>query len=347
MENKMVNPLLSICIPTYNNDKLLNEAIKSIVEQVHENIKGNVEICISDNASSDNTSNVVNKWKLESPINIHYQVNSKNFGFDYNLLKVVEMANGKFCWLLGSDDYIEKDSLRQALILINENKEVGLFILSRKSYDFKMKKEVLSSDPLKKKFNQNTKFSNVFDTVSNVASTLSCFSVLLFKKEKWNLIKGNDEFIGSIYMHIYKMLSMVKSGMVVMYVTKNFVKSRTGNDYYLQQLKYVGRLKKDIVGYSKISETVFGKDSKEYKAIMNQFIGDHLRMYTIAGIKINGHKKEVKELFKLYFEKLKKVPRFWIHIFPFMLVPALAYKLASKTIYQNKYNKFKNNLEDS
>jgi len=346
MNNIPITPLLSICIPTYNNGQLLDEAINSIIGQVNENLKDTVEICISDNASSDDTPTIINKWKLVSPINIYYRVNGKNLGFDYNLLKVVGMANGTFCWPLGSDDLIEKDSIKQVLNLINNNSEVGLFILSRRSYDFQMKKIVLSSDPLKRKFNQNIKFRNTFDAIANTASTISCFSILVFNKKKWDQVTDHEEFIGSIYIHIYKVLSMIKSGITVMYIATNLVKCRSGNDYYLQKLKYIGRLKKDIIGYSKISKKVFGKNSEEYNNIMNQFIGDHLRGRTIAGIKMNGNKNEVKELFQIYYKELKKNPKFWFCIFPFILVPSFVYSLASRTFYRNQYKTFKKNVEN-
>lgn len=52
-------PLLSICIPTYNRSTYLRESIESIIHQ-SEFISGDVEIVISDNASTDNTENIGN-----------------------------------------------------------------------------------------------------------------------------------------------------------------------------------------------------------------------------------------------------------------------------------------------
>ncbi|WP_258075099.1 glycosyltransferase family 2 protein [Brachyspira murdochii] len=49
-------PLVSIIITTYNRAELLKRAINSAVEQTYQNI----EIIISDNASTDNTEDVVN-----------------------------------------------------------------------------------------------------------------------------------------------------------------------------------------------------------------------------------------------------------------------------------------------
>ena len=48
-----MNSLVSICIPTYNGEKYLNEALESVKSQVYKNI----EVIISDfNSLSDSTS---------------------------------------------------------------------------------------------------------------------------------------------------------------------------------------------------------------------------------------------------------------------------------------------------
>jgi len=53
MENK---PLLSICIPTYNRAECLKESLKKMIPVCSEN---NIQICVSDNASPDDTPKVM------------------------------------------------------------------------------------------------------------------------------------------------------------------------------------------------------------------------------------------------------------------------------------------------
>jgi len=52
-------PLVSIIIPTYNRANYLEKAIESVLKQTYENI----EIIVSDNASTDNTMEVMQKYK--------------------------------------------------------------------------------------------------------------------------------------------------------------------------------------------------------------------------------------------------------------------------------------------
>ena len=52
---------ISLCIPTYNRSMYLNNLLSSIVS--NKNYLRDVEICISDNNSSDETSNVIKSYK--------------------------------------------------------------------------------------------------------------------------------------------------------------------------------------------------------------------------------------------------------------------------------------------
>jgi len=61
MENKQ--PLLSICIPTYNRAEYLEEAIYNIVTD--DAFCDKVEIIISDNASTDNTKQVEKNLRID------------------------------------------------------------------------------------------------------------------------------------------------------------------------------------------------------------------------------------------------------------------------------------------
>jgi abequosyltransferase len=55
-------PLLSICIPTYNREKYLRRLLDSIVFQKEFIDTNDVEIVIADNASTDSTEELVNEY---------------------------------------------------------------------------------------------------------------------------------------------------------------------------------------------------------------------------------------------------------------------------------------------
>ena len=57
----MSNPLVSICIPTYNGDKYLVECLKSCVNQFFKDF----EIIICDDGSSDKTISIIESYALK------------------------------------------------------------------------------------------------------------------------------------------------------------------------------------------------------------------------------------------------------------------------------------------
>lgn len=94
-------PLVSIIIPTYNRANYLVESIESVLKQTYENI----EIIVSDNASTDNTFEVMQKYKDNKKIK--YFRNKKNIGMVSNWKKALyEYANGEYAMILSDDDYL-------------------------------------------------------------------------------------------------------------------------------------------------------------------------------------------------------------------------------------------------
>ena len=84
-------PLVSICIPTYNRAEYLIKSINSIIKE-KEFITGEVEIVISDNASTDRTRELVSKY-TDRFINILYFRNHQNIG-DKNFVMAIARGTG-------------------------------------------------------------------------------------------------------------------------------------------------------------------------------------------------------------------------------------------------------------
>jgi len=104
----MEQPLLSICIPTYNRAETL-EIVLSHYTQNPE-FDESVEIVISDNASSDNTEeicrNLITNFK-----NIRYYRNSENIK-DANFPLVLGKGNGRYLKLLNDCVYLDEEALK-------------------------------------------------------------------------------------------------------------------------------------------------------------------------------------------------------------------------------------------
>jgi glycosyltransferase involved in cell wall biosynthesis len=140
---------ISICIPTYNRSVNLNNCLYSIYK--NRKYLDNVEVCILDNCSTDNTRKVVNGFK--NKININYKKNIRNLGMAYNIINVTKIAKGEFIWIIGDDDVLMDDSIFRLKKMIKRKKNIDFFYVNAFS---------VKSGKLKKIKNRRlNKFGNV------------------------------------------------------------------------------------------------------------------------------------------------------------------------------------------
>ena len=115
---------LSICIPTFNRPRHLNNCLNSIYNNLANKLS--YDVCISDNNSSEETERVVNNYK--DKMNITYKKNSKNVGVANNIILCTNLSKSEYCWVIGDDDLLFNYSIEEALNLINENNDVDFFM---------------------------------------------------------------------------------------------------------------------------------------------------------------------------------------------------------------------------
>jgi len=91
----MTNPILSICIPTYNRVANLEETINSIVNQRRFQETNDIEIVILDNGSTDNTNKVIIDFEKKHKEKIRWYRNEKNDMY-LDLEKLFSSGKGVF-----------------------------------------------------------------------------------------------------------------------------------------------------------------------------------------------------------------------------------------------------------
>jgi len=122
--NVVTKPVISVCIPTYNRAELLNKALRSILEDF-DGI--NVEVIVSDNASEDNTEEVVRAYQSDYP-SLKYYRNEKNIGLDDNAVASIQRAEGEYVFLFSDDDVFLPGSAKYLLDLIDKFKPSFLYL---------------------------------------------------------------------------------------------------------------------------------------------------------------------------------------------------------------------------
>ena len=101
MRTKDKSPLVTIGMPIYNEERFLENSLRSLREQDYENI----QILISDNASTDSSGDIGLRAAADDD-RIAYSRTNENIGSAANFRRVVEMANGKyFMWAAGHDEW--------------------------------------------------------------------------------------------------------------------------------------------------------------------------------------------------------------------------------------------------
>ena len=107
-----MKPLVSICIPAYNNAAFIRATVESALAQTYENL----EVLVIDDCSSDNTAEIISSIQ-DSRLRLIR--NETNLGMTGNWNKCIEEARGEFVKLLCGDDILYPNSIAleaQALI---------------------------------------------------------------------------------------------------------------------------------------------------------------------------------------------------------------------------------------
>jgi glycosyltransferase involved in cell wall biosynthesis len=108
--------LVSVCIPVYNGERYIGDAIRSIIGQRYPNI----EIIIQDNASTDTTGDIVRSFAQRHP-QISVQRNAFNVGMAPNWNIAINRAQGDFILLMSADDVMEENYLSTCLGVFKDN----------------------------------------------------------------------------------------------------------------------------------------------------------------------------------------------------------------------------------
>jgi glycosyltransferase involved in cell wall biosynthesis len=135
---------LSFCIPTYNRVKTLLETIQSIQSQQVDLPK---EIVISDNSSDESTARAISALNTDN--HLRYYHNSANIGPAANLIKVIELAQGEYIWLISDDDCIAPGGISHVIDLLKSNPSLDYVFASRMLCDRNMRPLTQGKQPIK------------------------------------------------------------------------------------------------------------------------------------------------------------------------------------------------------
>lgn len=181
-------PILSICIPTYNREELIYECVNEILKSKSKEI----EVVVSDNASSDNTRK---RLKKISDSRFHYRKNKKNNKY-LNIVNALEFGKGDWLLLLSDESrFLDLEQIEEMIKQLTINPDISMMLYN-----------VMTSDgtEVRSKFD-NRRYSRGIEAFK-IAGTVGFMPGLIFNRK---LID---------FKQVWKMLSKINSnGLTVLY----------------------------------------------------------------------------------------------------------------------------------
>lgn len=112
-------PLVSVILPTYNRENLLPTAIQSILNQTYQNI----EFIIINDASTDNTSTILKRYKNKR---IRIITNQTHQGIVYNRNLGLSLAKGKYVAWIDDDDISKPNRLEKQVKYMESHPDITI-----------------------------------------------------------------------------------------------------------------------------------------------------------------------------------------------------------------------------
>lgn len=114
--------LVSVIMPAYNSEAFISESIKSVLQQSY----ANWELLIIDDASSDATKKIIQKFFSEDG-RIQLLQNDINLGTHHSRNKGIKAASGNFIAFLDADDRWKAEKLEKQLKVLSKPNVAACF----------------------------------------------------------------------------------------------------------------------------------------------------------------------------------------------------------------------------
>lgn len=191
------NPKVSILCTTYNQEKFIGQALDSFIAQ---KTNFDFEICVYDDASTDNTPNIIREYEKKYPdkFNVFYQKeNQYSQGVRLLIAKFLfPMAKGDYLALCEGDDFFsDENKLQIQADFLDSNTDCSMcFHLTR--WFFENNEEPDSIYPDIKK---GTEFTIEKLLKENFMNT----NAVMYRRQKYDNLPAKNIFPGDWFLHLY------------------------------------------------------------------------------------------------------------------------------------------------
>lgn len=319
--------LLTIAIPSFNRAVYLDQCLQHICGQLKKD-EDRVEILISDNNSTDNTSEIVNKY-ISQGFALNYIKNNENIGSDMNFVQCFNLAKGKYILILGDDDILLENALGNILEIL-EKDDYGIVFLN--SYSFA--NDFVKERP-KAYFTGYKVYTNAAQFIRKIRYIyfIAFISVNVVNK---SLVSGSlkpEQFAGTNLVHLGWTLSALFNSRKNVFLKKYSVAAKLYNSGGYGLCEVFG------VNYNRIFDVFIaqGIDRRNFeiinKKLLRKFFPAHIiraRMNMINPVK--------EDYYVILYSLFKKYINFWVFTLPAIILPKeFAYFLFSAANAARKF----------
>ncbi len=306
---KVIEPDITVLIPTYKRMETLMLTVKSAVEQTETD---NYEILIVDNDPDSETEKIKSFLSSFHSDKISYYVNEKNLGLCGNWNRGIELAKGSYIAMIHDDDLLSPYFLSAVRQAVREQNDPGIIGVDYKRFDSSGLPSFIKPERLN--YRQVTKRTYFFGRYINIAG-------MTFKRALALKIGGFSEayYPNQDSVFIYQALLLgqvvnIEHSLAGYRVEKNLSLS---GDNMKNVILTVERVRKNIAEHEKFAYKWMKKydDTFLYQYVQNanrywSLKIDYQEIFQLVSIdkkSINPIKlKWMKVLLKL--EQLRKVP---------------------------------------
>lgn len=202
--------IISICIPTYNRAHTLINLLSSIVKESKcGSLANSIEVVVSDNASTDNTEELINFFSNKIK-NLKYVRLDENKGFGVNLTNAIHHSSGRYCWLMGSDEKLCEGALFNVINLICNIEQTPDVILGNAITNGVERHFYFNSEDVEPTSSKEN-FSDFINNCTEFSSCLAFMSTIILKKRIFESDIFPVELVSHPYTHMLRGVYFIKN----------------------------------------------------------------------------------------------------------------------------------------
>lgn len=335
--------LLSICIPTHHGraaklERLLDQLVPQLLAD------DRIELCVSDNASQDATRTVVAKIADRLGDRVRYRRHPENRGFTANLLSSLELASGRWCWFLGSDDVVTPTAVAEVAGVVERHPDAAGGTLYRSiSVDdadagaWHDAAALLPADPSRER--EETTEAAIVREMGQLQDFISTQVVdrALWREVAAELGEPAIAARGLAYPHLLVIGLMVRRRPRWFWYPRETVRQHVGTTAVFAEetdfdpAEWEVRILHDRAA---VWADLFGRNTALYRAPLTRAWHRHFEPVMLLTLKLNRRTQPRNEL-RLLRESVRTfwwLPRFWTRSMPVLLVPGAVWRPVQRVV---------------